>query len=87
MARKPKAKPRPKKEENHKPAFIGIFFCGLIAVAYGVVEGFIFQSSVVMTGSSGTYSMDKITSSLMIIAGLIGMGFAVWAWFTSGKKS
>ena len=82
---KTKRKPKTKKEENLRPVYGGIFLCGLFAAAYAVVEGFIFKSSVVMTGSIGTYRMDPITSTLMILAGLIGIGFGIWGWVT-GKK-
>lgn len=85
MAPKPKRKAKVKKEENLKPAYIGIFICGLIAVVYALFEGFIFKSSAVHTGTRGTFTVDPITSSLMILGGLIGMGFGIWGWFT-GKK-
>lgn len=82
---KAKSKTKVKKQENLKPAYIGIFVCGLIAVVYAVLEGFVFKSTVVMTGASGTYTMNPLVSSLMILAGLIGMGFGVWG-FITGKK-
>lgn len=82
---KAKAKTKAKKEENLQPAYWGIFACGLGAVVYAVIEGFILKSSVVMTGSSGTYTINPLVSTLMILAGLIGMIFAVWGLIT-GKK-
>lgn len=84
MARRRTAKPN--SDPNHKLVNVGLFVCGLFAVAYGLIEGFVFESSVVVTATGGTFTMDKLTSSLIILGGLVGIGFAVWAWFTGGKK-
>lgn len=54
-------------------------------MVYAVLEGFVFKSSVVMTGSSGTYTMTPLVSTFMILAGLVGMGFGAWG-FITGKK-
>lgn len=82
---KGRAKSNPKKEENLKPAYLGIIACGLVAVVYAVLEGFVFKSSVVMTGASGTYTMNPLVSGIMILGGLIGIGFGIWGLIT-GKK-
>ena len=70
----------------HRKAMIAIFFCGLFAVSYAVVEGLILKSSAVLTGPQGTFTMDPITSILFILGGLIGIGFAIWGWFTPPKR-
>jgi hypothetical protein len=83
--KQPKKRKKAKKEDNPKLVALGIFLCGLFAAAYGLVEGLIFKSTAVHTGPSGTFTMDPITSILFILGGLIGMGFAIWAWFNPPK--
>ena len=88
---KPKAKPKPrakakKKELSNRKAMAAIFFIGLFAVVFATLEGFVFKSSGVYTGRSGTFTFDPITSTLFILGGLIAMGFAVWGWFNEPKS-
>jgi hypothetical protein len=84
---KPKAKSKSKKKElSNRQAATAIFLIGLFAVVLATLEGFVFKSTGVYTGRSGTFTFDPITSTLVILGGLIAMGFAVWCWFNEPKS-
>jgi len=83
---KPKSKAKKKKREmSEKQVMAAIFFIGLFAVVFATLEAFVFKSTGVYTGRSGTFTFDPITSTLFILGGLIAMGFAVWTWFQKPK--
>ncbi len=86
MARKSKKAPKVDPIVVARRGAVGIFLCGAFAIAFAIVEGFIFKSTGTYTGSRGTFMMDPITSVLMIGAGMIGSGFGVWLWFNPTKK-
>lgn len=87
MARKSKAKPKKKdKEPSAKVVGLVCVLCGVFAIGFGVLEGFVFKSTGVYTGPSGTFMMDPITSTLFILGGLVGVGFGIWTWLNPDKK-